>query len=215
VGESHEPARRPAPKGSPFASLVDEVPALCADWPPESAALPILLARGSGYVRLSAAVETGSACSHSRQATERLSDSQRREPASSAGLRLLQQRLKRRLWHPGSHLESQRRVAVPADRDTSPGSVDLRSRPAATCAERDVIAEREHRLPRSRLRSPQGRETHSNRDRQPNAHTAHRERGEVRISPRITSLGHGGCLDRVFVGCRFGSRSARCGRSTR
>jgi hypothetical protein len=57
-------------------------------------------------------------------------------------------------------------VALPADRDTSPGSVDLRSRPAATCAARDVIAEREQRSPRSRLRShPQGRETHPNRDR--------------------------------------------------
>jgi hypothetical protein len=94
-----------------------------------------------------------SACSHSRQATERLSDSRRREPAPVAGLRPPQERLKQRLWRPGSRLESQRRVALPADRDTSPGSVDLRSRPPATCAARHVIAEREQRSPRPRLRS--------------------------------------------------------------
>jgi len=61
----------------------------------------------------------GSACSHSRQATERLSDNRRaREPAPVAGLRPPQERLKLRLWHPGSRLESRRRVALPAFCDT-------------------------------------------------------------------------------------------------
>ena len=60
----------------------------------------------------------GSACSHSRQATERLSDSRRARPVPVAGLRPPQERLKLRLWHPGSRLESQRRVALPAFCDT-------------------------------------------------------------------------------------------------
>lgn len=49
------------------------------------------------------------------RATER--QSKAGSPHQLRGLRPPQERLKQRLWHPGSRLESQRRVALPAVRD--------------------------------------------------------------------------------------------------